>query len=321
MVFSSLTDDTRRIGDFTEAQKGTSLVTIPSFSTLQSLRKSISEHGNTCPLSQKHLVQLDWISKEDGSHILTVAVGSKIMLFTPVSSDVAQANIKAMKESLSANRPILRKASSLAQPHFKDEIRWMKLRQLELKTADGLPPLPMQISWVRDGIFVAGMDSEMHVYSQWKPQHICVIGSDCDDMFDKRSIRDDHLLSLAQENSQIRLHNVPSMPQLTILNMQSDKKKKNIAGSNAGIAQLNNEHQPTSQQDYMPDYGLFEASRIACPVLPQYHPKQLMELLNSGKIRWVKAILSHLVRCISSSSSYKHNNDEESTTENQVRCL
>jgi hypothetical protein len=50
------------------------------------------------------------------------------------------------------------------------------------------------------------------------------------------------------------------------------------------------------QDSYMPDYGLFEASRIACPVLPQYHPKQLMELLNSGKIRWVKAILAHLVR-------------------------
>jgi hypothetical protein len=50
--------------------------------------------------------------------------------------------------------------------------------------------------------------------------------------------------------------------------------------------------------DYMPDYGLFEASRIACPVLPQYHPKQLMELLNSGKIRWVKAILAHLVRLV-----------------------
>lgn len=51
-----------------------------------------------------------------------------------------------------------------------------------------------------------------------------------------------------------------------------------------------------NMESYMPDYGLFEASRIACPVLPQYHPKQLMELLNSGKIRWVKAILAHLVR-------------------------
>ena len=44
----------------------------------------------------------------------------------------------------------------------------MKLRKIDLRTADGLPPLPMQISWVRDGILVVGMDSEMHVYSQWK---------------------------------------------------------------------------------------------------------------------------------------------------------
>lgn len=42
--------------------------------------------------------------------------------------------------------------------------------------------------------------------------------------------------------------------------------------------------------------GIFEASHIASPVLPQYHPRQLMELLNSGKIRRVKAILAHLVR-------------------------
>ena len=55
----------------------------------------------------------------------------------------------------------------------------------------------------------------------------------------------------------------------------------------------------------MSDFGLFEASHIACPVLPQYHPKQLMELLNSGKIRWVKAILAHLVRCIGGSDKYR----------------
>lgn len=45
----------------------------------------------------------------------------------------------------------------------------MKLRKIDLTTADSLPPLPMQMSWVRDGILVVGMDSEMHVYSQWKP--------------------------------------------------------------------------------------------------------------------------------------------------------
>ena len=47
------------------------------------------------------------------------------------------------------------------------------------------------------------------------------------------------------------------------------------------------------------DCGLFDASRLANPVLPQYHPKQLIELLGFGKIRRVKAILAHLVRCMS----------------------
>lgn len=298
---------------------GNGLMAVPSFSTLQSLRKSITEHGNTCPLTQKHLVQLDWVSKEDGSHILTVAVGSKIMLFTPVSSDLAQANMKAMKESQTANRPLLRKASSLARPHFNDEIRWMKLRQIQLKTADGLPPLPMQISWVRDGIFVAGMDSEMHVYSQWKPrdyeqillQHI----ESMDSFNDTRCLRDEDLRSLINESNQRRLANVASMPHLSkisVTNLQAfgtlDKKKKNGQADEVPV-----------NYDYMNDFGLFEASRIACPVLPQYHPKQLMELLNSGKIRWVKAILAHLVRCISGSCAVRGSgNEEESLSRQQV---
>lgn len=307
------------------------LLTVPSFSTLQSLRKSIAENGNTCPLTQKHLVQLDWVSKEDGSHILTVAVGSKILLYTPVSSDIAQANIKAMKESRSVNRPILRKASSLAQPNFVDEIRWMKLRQIDLQTADGLPPLPMQISWVRDGILVVAMDSEMHVYSQWKPHYgahfmsaaaaaaaaAAAGGSGMDDMTDTRNLRDEDLRSLANESTQMRLKNVASMPlisKVSTANLQLLSQRRLAA--NSSMANMNGHGQDgvggaaggfggdaPPNDDYMTDFGLFQASRIACPVLPQYHPKQLMELLNCGKIRWVKAILAHLVRCMSGSGS------------------
>lgn len=46
------------------------------------------------------------------------------------------------------------------------------------------------------------------------------------------------------------------------------------------------------------DEGLFEAARLASPILPQYHPKQLIELLNSGKTRKVKAILLHVLNCL-----------------------
>ncbi|XP_046400831.1 dmX-like protein 2 isoform X2 [Ischnura elegans] len=307
---------------FHENSAGLGLLAVPSFSTLQSLRKSITECGNVCPLTQKHLVQLDWVSNEDGSHILTVGVGSKVMLFTPVSSDLAQANMKAMKESQSTNRPILRKASSLAVANFTDEIRWMKLRKIDLRTADGLPPLPMQISWVRDGILVIGMDSEMHVYSQWKPSNLMehehgtrLIHQESEEIQGSRVLKDEHLRTLAQETSQRRLANVSSVTHLSRVAsiniiLSGDKKKR---GNTQGMAPNDN----ISSVDYMPDYGLFEASRIACPVLPQYHPKQLMELLNSGRIRWVKAILAHLVRCISGTctirqgSVFQNNTDEE----------
>lgn len=293
------------------------LLAVPSFSTLQSLRKSIAENGNTCPLTQKHLVQLDWVSKEDGSHILTVAVGSKILLYTPVSSDIAQANIKAMKESRSANRPILRKASSLAQPHFNDEIRWMKLRQIDLQTADGLPPLPMQISWVRDGILVVAMDSEMHVYSQWKPRY--TQQHTAEDMLDSRNLRDEDLRSIANESTNLRLKSAASIPlinKVSTANLQllSKEKKKTYSSS----VNTQNASDATLNDDYMTDFGLFQASRIACPVLPQYHPKQLMELLNCGKIRWVKAILAHLVRCLSVPNARGANTEGDSSSARQV---
>ncbi|XP_037805529.1 dmX-like protein 2 [Lucilia sericata] len=309
-----------RSGDSTpeiNTKSHTGLLAVPSFSTLQSLRKSIAENGNTCPLTQKHLVQLDWVSKEDGSHILTVAVGSKILLYTPVSSDIAQANIKAMKESRSANRPILRKASSLAQPHFNDEIRWMKLRQIDLQTADGLPPLPMQISWVRDGILVVAMDSEMHVYSQWKPRYSQQ--HSVEDISDTRNLRDEDLRSIANESSKLRLKSAASMPlmsKVSTANLQLlSKDKKKVGGTSS--ANIQSTSDPTINEDYMTDFGLFQASRIACPVLPQYHPKQLMELLNCGKIRWVKAILAHLVRCLSVPSIRGVNNESDDASVRQ----
>ena len=67
-----------------------------------------------------------------------------------------------------------------------------------------------------------------------------------------------------------------------------------------------NETEARKDVNLLPDFGLFEASHMACPILPQYHPKQLMELLNSGKIRWVKAILAHLVRCIGGGSGSRY---------------
>lgn len=44
----------------------------------------------------------------------------------------------------------------------------MQIRRIALRTADGLNPTPMAISWVRDGVLMCAMDNEIAVYSQWR---------------------------------------------------------------------------------------------------------------------------------------------------------
>ncbi|XP_055931190.1 dmX-like protein 2 isoform X2 [Argiope bruennichi] len=284
------------------------LLSVPSYATLQTLRQAITEKGNQDLLAPKSLVQLDWVSAEDGSHILTVAIGSKVLLFSPVSNDIAQANVQAMKASKSASRPLLKQASSMVLPlSCNDEIRWMRIRSTPLKTADSLPPIPMQLSWVRHGILVVGMDSEMHIYSQWRVP-VCndrgqAPESEKDEpLVDDRKLTEEELLTRAQESSQLRLPTTSgTLSRSTSSNVLTAAAETKRKKSEAAKPQ----RESIASIGPMPDFGLFEASRLACPILPQYHPKQLMELLGFGKLRRVKAILSHLVRCLSGSENIK----------------
>ena len=55
-------------------------------------------------------------------------------------------------------RPILQKSMSLSNADSKaPSLKWLRLRSLELSTADGLPPLPMHVSWAKDGVLIVGM--------------------------------------------------------------------------------------------------------------------------------------------------------------------
>uniref|UniRef100_A0A915EF00 Uncharacterized protein n=1 Tax=Ditylenchus dipsaci TaxID=166011 RepID=A0A915EF00_9BILA len=118
----------------------------------------------------RELIRIDWVSTEDGSHILTVGIGHLVCLFARVSQNTAQHNIVMMKEHNEAGkRAPLRKSSSLAGVSHASSrlVKWMCIRTLELQSADGLPPLPTAMSWVRDGLLIVGMNSEMRVYNQW----------------------------------------------------------------------------------------------------------------------------------------------------------
>merc|ERR1719445_357080 len=131
------------------------------------------------------------------------------------------------------------------------------------------------------------MENEVAVYSQWRTEDDTEERSGgITEEADHRRLKDEDLFSLAQES---QMRNITSGGKLA-----SGANMKHLSEAEDHAR----ENQMMGEEDLMPDVGLFEASHLACPVLPQYHPKQLMELLNSGKIRWVKAILSHLVKCI-----------------------
>ncbi|XP_023930909.1 dmX-like protein 2 [Lingula anatina] len=324
----------------------TRIMSIPSLSTINSVKRSIGEKGNKAGiLKQKHLVQLDWVSTEDGSHILTVGVGSRIMMYAPVSSEISQATQKDLLAKVEANRRgILQKSKSMTVQNYVQEIRWMKLRTIELSTADGLPPLPMHITWAREGILVVGMDNEMHVYSQWKGpwegilDHIAAntYHSQFSDEADSRTLPEQNLTTAATSANLSKIksttgfkvsYSVPSLIALqqgTSPNRQESRSMKvpegrkltqkdsstndfvsnRLSMKKLSMKQIGNmdDNDSTTSLTLIQDVGLFEAAKMANPVLPQYHPKQILELLNFGKLRRVKAILAHLIRCISGSN-------------------
>uniref|UniRef100_A0A8C6RSF2 Dmx-like 2 n=1 Tax=Nannospalax galili TaxID=1026970 RepID=A0A8C6RSF2_NANGA len=209
----------------------------------------------------KHLVHLDWVSKEDGSHILTVGVGANIFMYGRLSGIVTeQTNSKDGVAVIT-----LPLCGSIKQGVRS---RWVLLRSIDLvSSVDGTPSLPVSLSWVRDGILVVGMDCEMHVYAQWK--HSIKFGDiEADSPIEETAIQDHSAFK------------------------SSTLARKSIVEGTAAADDVFGS--PTVIQDG----GLFEAAHVLSPTLPQYHPTQLLELMDLGKVRRAKAILSHLVKCI-----------------------
>lgn len=73
----------------------------------------------------------------------------------------------------------------------------------------------------------------------------------------------------------------------------NDQKIKEILNRVISTSGINQEDEDVLEA--VSKEGLFEAARLANPILPQYHPKQLIEMLNAGKTKRVKAILLHVL--------------------------
>ncbi|MGH0132212.1 UNVERIFIED_CONTAM: hypothetical protein FKN15_021633 [Acipenser sinensis] len=205
-------------------------------------------------------------SAEDGSHILTVGVGSSILMYGRISGIVNEQT--SSKDGVAV---ITLPLGGSIKQGIKS--KWILLRSVDLvSSVDGTPSLPVSLSWVRDGILVIGMDCEMHVYAQWKQ--------------DKKHSGE------TESDSPSSSENIAGQVDSRGFDTKACAMKHSVfdGPATAGDAFA----APTVLQDG----GLFEAAHSLSPTLPQYHPTQLLELMDLGKVRRAKAILSHLVKCI-----------------------
>lgn len=204
----------------------------------------------------KHYVHLDWLSKEDGSHILTVGVGSNILMYGRISGMVNEQT--SSKEGVAVITLPL--GGSIKQGIRS---RWILLRSIDLvSSVDGTPSLPVSLSWVRDGILVVGMDCEMHVYAQWRQ--------------DKKPGDGDNGSLSPADNITGSQTAAPS----TVF--EGRPRSKSVFEGTAGVDEAL--RAPAGLQEG----GLFEAAHSLSPTLPQYHPTQLLELMDLGKVRRAK---------------------------------
>lgn len=203
----------------------------------------------------KHYVHLDWLSKEDGSHILTVGVGSNILMYGRISGVVNEQT--SSKEGVAVITLPL--GGSIKQGIRS---RWILLRTIDLlSSVDGTPSLPVSLSWVRDGILVVGMDCEMHVYAQWHQ--------------DKKP-------GEGEEGNLSSADIAGGQSTVSSSIFEGRARSKSVFEGSAAVDEAL--RAPAGLQEG----GLFEAAHSLSPTLPQYHPTQLLELMDLGRVRRAK---------------------------------
>jgi len=306
---------------------------IPSAAIRCSIKKKYLEKSHQTKDDQfqvsSSLVKLDWATTESGSHILMVCIANQVFVFSPVKEDSLNVNQemsnnfpKSPSDSLAAFKPgHLASPETLTSPKKKNTIvnatssylqsirpksivRWAQMRSFKLDSADDMQALPRQCKWVRDGLLVVSLSTEMQVFSQWSPinpiasKSICMAGNPNNNLQSVDTDGNRQILMIPKKHSILDLNKLNRLTNATGL-----QQRKPVAAEDTGEEVNSSSMNPRVYNenkilDMIQDSGIFVHAASQFPTLPQYHPKQLLELMNSGKVNRVKAILMHLTRCI-----------------------
>ncbi|CAI4224874.1 unnamed protein product [Auanema sp. JU1783] len=210
------------------------------------------------PDETDHRVSLSWISSEEGRFMLMITTQDNIHVYTKVSPDAVQKNVSLMKEKDFSLRR-LSVRSETSSNERNNQNKWYCIRMLKLSNEKGVS-LPNVASYTKDGLLLVGRNRELNVFNQWELERYSTID-----------------LKLEAESSS---HKSQNLPRSTSQNMFTNwLLTKNSFDSNVVD-------------------GLYDASYLSSPCLPQYHPKQLTALLNAGKTKRVKAILLNVLKSL-----------------------
>lgn len=190
-------------------------------------------------------------------------------------------------------------------------VQWVKMRSFTLDSADDQQALPKQVKWVRDGLLVIGLSTEMQVYSQWSPLHSSLleqVGSQSSGHAGTADLQMASSSLMVPKNHSVmdlyKLNRLTAEPlKAAVKKRDADRERRRLSLESCATEADREKKQSRVYNEnkileIMQDSGIFMQADAQFPTLPQYHPRQLLELLNSGKVNRVKAILMHLTRCI-----------------------
>ncbi|KAA3674919.1 uncharacterized protein DEA37_0008487 [Paragonimus westermani] len=298
-------------------------------------------------------VQLDWVSTEDGGHLLSIMLGSRVLVYAATCQNVATSSSQGHPQT----------ASTLMTSLGEVYLSWIRVATTHVHTtyvpdpatSSTESPIPIsgrhrRVIWLRDGLLLVGVTAEMHVYSQWpsetagsQVETIPIIGASHALPANKKKVTDnapsDAIDSVKVTESDVNDSTVSASASLTVARLTKtysayllkpspssalltspvanatvlspviSSANKSVATNALPPAAAGVSHSTTQPavtappvdamySTLLPNLGLFESIQVFNPVLPQFHPRQLLEWMNFGRLRRVQTILAHLTRCL-----------------------
>uniref|UniRef100_A0A0X3Q9N0 RAVE complex protein Rav1 C-terminal domain-containing protein n=2 Tax=Schistocephalus solidus TaxID=70667 RepID=A0A0X3Q9N0_SCHSO len=269
--------------------------------------------GGKMPIC-KQSIQLDWVNTEDGGYLLSIVSLHQLWIYVPMCHDVF----------LATRCPTAKNSSTLLTTLGEVGLRWVCLRYVCLNLLDdsneattnlAITPKTQMALWLSNGLFLSNRVTELHVFSQWPAE--VVAGRKA--LVTKLSIANafpfgvmGDLLKAADFSPSsmgaARLKRNYSDFRLASLDVGKDEAEASRGVVLSRCTRSDSSRKPSHSTSYpknsldmalLSNLGLFEAVQLVNPVLPQFHPRQLLEWMNIGRLRRVQALLVHLTCCLS----------------------